>query len=50
MVLNGTEPRVSFTDLRDWMEGLDHLGDLRLVEGANWEEEIGAEPRFFSTR
>lgn len=41
MVLEQTKTRVAYAGLRDWMEGIDRLGELRVVEGANWEEDIG---------
>jgi 4-hydroxy-3-polyprenylbenzoate decarboxylase len=37
-----TEGGQSYTDLRDWLERIDRLGQLRYVHGANAEEEIGA--------
>lgn len=33
---------MSFTDLREWIETVDELGELRRVSGADWQEEIGA--------
>ena len=30
-----------YTDLRDWLRAMDGLGELRRVEGATWEEDIG---------
>jgi 4-hydroxy-3-polyprenylbenzoate decarboxylase len=30
-----------YTDLRDWLQAVDALGELRHVEGASWEEDIG---------
>ena len=32
---------VPFDDLRQWMEEADKLGELRKVDGASWEEDIG---------
>ncbi len=29
-------------DLRDWLEGVDELGELKRVSGASWDLEIGA--------
>ena len=29
-------------DLRDWIGAVEHLGELRHVEGASWEWDIGA--------
>src|SRR5437660_1026992 len=30
-----------WTDLREYLAALDKSGELRVVRGANWEEEIG---------
>ena len=30
------------TDLRDWIRAVDEMGELRVVEGADWKLEIGA--------
>src|SRR6185503_16034247 len=30
-----------WTDLRDYIAALDKLGELRVVRGASWEEDIG---------
>src|SRR5579875_940827 len=30
-----------YPDLRDWLQAVDALGELRHVEGASWEEDIG---------
>jgi 4-hydroxy-3-polyprenylbenzoate decarboxylase len=31
-----------YRDLRGWLEGVDSFGELRVVEGADWNQEIGA--------
>jgi len=31
-----------YTGLRDWLEEVERMGQLRYVHGANWQEEIGA--------
>ena len=31
----------AFEDLRGWVEETDRLGELRRVNGASWEEDIG---------
>ena len=31
-----------YRDLRDWLNGVDSFGELRIVEGADWNQEIGA--------
>jgi len=31
-----------YRDLRGWIEGVESFGELRVVEGADWNHEIGA--------
>ena len=31
-----------YRDLRGWLEGVESFGELRVVEGADWNQEIGA--------
>ena len=31
-----------YRDLRGWLEGVDSFGELRVIEGADWNQEIGA--------
>jgi UbiD family decarboxylase len=39
----GGFPRVPlWRDTREWLERAEQLGELRVVRGANWEEQIGA--------
>lgn len=33
---------MSYRDLREWIQKVDELGELRVVEGADWNLEIGA--------
>ncbi|HEY3150768.1 MAG TPA: UbiD family decarboxylase, partial [Candidatus Binatia bacterium] len=33
---------MAYRDLREWMEQVDRLGELKTVEGADWDLEIGA--------
>src|SRR5919205_200696 len=33
---------LQWRDLREWLRVVDELGELRHVEGANWQEDIGA--------
>src|SRR5918998_2286097 len=33
---------ITYDSLRDWLRQIEALGELRTIEGANWEEEIGA--------
>ena len=35
------EHRINYRNLREWIEEADRLGELRRVEGASWEEDIG---------
>ena len=30
-----------FHDLRDWIQGIEELGELKRVENADWDLEIG---------
>lgn len=32
---------VEFHDLREWLDGVDRLGELQHVKGAHWDREIG---------
>ena len=32
---------LAYDDLREWLEEAERLGELRVVEGASWEEDIG---------
>ena len=33
---------MSYTDLREWIERVDDLGELSRIDGADWDLEIGA--------
>ena len=33
---------MSYRDVREWMQKVDEMGQLKLVEGADWNLEIGA--------
>ena len=33
---------MSYRDLREWLDQVDQLGELRTIEGADWDLEIGA--------
>ncbi|MEK6600547.1 MAG: UbiD family decarboxylase, partial [Candidatus Binatota bacterium] len=35
------QPQLRYSDLREWMREAEHLGELRTVLGASWQEEIG---------
>src|SRR3984957_16716174 len=34
-------PNIRYDDLREWLELADALGEVRLVQGASWQEDIG---------
>ena len=34
-------PRIQYDDLREWLALADQLGEVRTVQGASWEEDIG---------
>jgi len=36
------EPRGGFHDLRDFISQVESMGDLQVVNGADWDQEIGA--------
>src|SRR5438874_10307117 len=33
---------VAWRDTREWLECVDALGELRVIRGASWEQDIGA--------
>jgi hypothetical protein len=40
MSLNCTA-RIAYDDLRGWLSEAKRLGEVRVVRGANWQEDIG---------
>ena len=36
-----TAQQFTYEDLRDWIERADQLGELKRVDGASWEKDIG---------
>src|SRR6201997_4718776 len=40
MSLNNTA-RIAYDDLREWLCEAERLGKVRMVRGANWQEDIG---------
>jgi 4-hydroxy-3-polyprenylbenzoate decarboxylase len=42
MVENGPEERMLYRDLREWIERADEVGELKRVNGADWNLEVGA--------
>src|ERR1700686_1805507 len=39
--LDGSPPQFSYTDLREWIKQADRLGEIRILPGASWQEDIG---------
>ena len=37
-----SKPRVQYRGLRGWLEQVEKLGELRKVDGAHWDVEMGA--------
>jgi len=37
----GLKPSFAYNDLREWIAQAEKLGEIRIVSGASWEEEIG---------
>ncbi len=35
-------PETPYLDLRDWLERVDRMGELRRVEGVHWDREMGS--------
>lgn len=33
---------IKFPDLREWLKEIQNLGELEVIEGAHWDQEIGA--------
>src|SRR5947208_4538681 len=38
----GTDTSIAYKDLREYIQAVDRLGELRVVNGADWDLEIGA--------
>lgn len=38
----GAAPSIAYKDLREYIDAVDRLGELRVVNGADWDLEIGA--------
>src|SRR5246127_4632720 len=38
----GTDGSIVYKDLREYIDAVDRLGELRVVNGADWDLEIGA--------
>ena len=36
-----TAQQFTYDDLREWIEQADRLGELKRVDGASWEHDIG---------
>ena len=37
----GRKPRFAYKDLREWIREAEKLGEIRIVKGASWQEDIG---------
>ena len=38
----GTDTSIVYKDLREYIAAVDRLGELRVVNGADWDLEVGA--------
>ena len=38
----GLKPRFAYGDLREWIREAEKLGEVKVVKGASWQEDIGA--------
>ena len=38
---DGLRVNLAYTDLRQWIEEAEKLGEVRVITGASWQEEIG---------
>jgi UbiD family decarboxylase len=38
---NGPTPNFVYDDLREWLAAAEELGEVRTVEGASWQEDMG---------
>ena len=38
---DGSRPSFAYTDLREWIAQAEKLGEVKIVSGASWQEEIG---------
>lgn len=34
-------PHATHTDLREWLDKIERIGELKIVRGANWDLEMG---------
>jgi 4-hydroxy-3-polyprenylbenzoate decarboxylase len=39
---DGLKPRFAYGDLREWIKEAEKLGEIKVVKGASWQEDIGA--------
>ena len=35
------QAHIAYSDLREWLSEAERLGEVRIVRGANWQEDIG---------
>ena len=38
---NNSAPRIAYNDLREWLSEAQRLNEIRPVNGASWQEDIG---------
>ena len=41
---------MEYNDLRSWLEMVDKMGELKIVEGAHWDKELGAISEMLAVR
>ncbi|MBN2240622.1 MAG: UbiD family decarboxylase [Dehalococcoidales bacterium] len=41
---------MSFNDLRSWLDEVDQMGELKRIDGAHWDKEIGAVSEMLAER
>ena len=39
--LSNIAPHIDYDDLREWLAHAERLGEVKVVHGASWEEDIG---------
>ena len=39
--LSNLAPHIDYDDLREWLALAERLGEVKIVRGATWEEDIG---------
>jgi hypothetical protein len=39
--LSNIAPHIDYDDLREWLAHAERLGEVKVVRGATWQEDIG---------